>query len=88
MSSRPAPGSLLDSVAAAFQDQPFIDKITPSLIASMQPLMTQAINDAVTNAVTKLERNIFKPLKQQTDELRKAALDKDQQIKEKVSYWP
>ena len=49
----------------------------------MQPLMTQAINDAVTNAVTKLERNVIKPLKQQNDELRKAALDKDQQIKKK-----
>ena len=45
--------------------------------------MTQAMNYAVTNTVTKLERNVIKPLKQQNDELRKAALDKHQLIKEK-----
>lgn len=83
MSSRAASGSVLDSVAAAFQDQPFIDKITPSLRAIMQPLMTQAINDAVTNAVTKLEKDVIKPLKQHNDELRKHVKEQEQLIKEK-----
>ena len=49
----------------------------------MQPLMKQAIKDAVTNAVTKLEKNVTKPLKQQNDELRMDALDKEQLIEEK-----
>ena len=51
--------SVLDSVAAAFQNQPFIDKVTPSLHIIKQPFITQAINEAVTIAVTKLEENVI-----------------------------
>ena len=52
-----------------FENQKFIDKVTPSLNTIMKPIITQAINDAIANAVRSLELSVMKPLQDQYQKL-------------------
>lgn len=62
--------SFANDVASVFENQTFIDKVTPSLNVIMRPFISQAINEAVANAVTRLEKNVIKPLQEQNKTLR------------------
>lgn len=55
-----AEDSFLHDVASAFEKKSFIDLVTPSLNAIMEPIITSAINEVVTQAVTRLELSHFK----------------------------
>lgn len=61
---------VVGTVVNAFQDKSFIKQITPSLKEIFQPLMNQAIDQAVTNTATRLERDVIKPLQEQNKLLR------------------
>ena len=56
----------LQDVASAFENQKFIDKVTPSLNTTMKPIITQA----VANAVRSLEISVIKPLQDQNKMLK------------------
>ena len=60
----------LQDVASAFENQKFIDKVTPSLNIIMKPIITRAINDVVANALRSLEISVIKPLQDQNKMLR------------------
>ena len=60
----------LQDVASAFENQKFIDKVTPSLNIIMKPIITRAINDVVANALRSLEILVIKPLQDQNKMLR------------------
>ena len=61
--------SFLNDVATVFENETFIDRITPSLHKLMAPVITLAVNEAVTSAVTKLEKDVIKPLQEQNKKL-------------------
>lgn len=62
--------SFSSDVASVFDNQSFIDKVTPSLNTIMMPFIKLAINEAVTKAVTRLETDVIKPLQDQNKSLR------------------
>ncbi|MEW8547226.1 MAG: hypothetical protein AB2693_27260 [Candidatus Thiodiazotropha sp.] len=81
--SMPLGEPFLQDVASAFENQKFIDKVTPSLNTIMKPIITQAINDAVANAVRSLESSVIKPLQEQNKMLRLQIKETDEIIQTK-----
>lgn len=71
---------VMNLVVDAFNNKTFIDKISPSLQAICQPITNAAINEAVARAVSKLERDVIKPLKEQNQILRETVKQKDEAI--------
>ena len=61
--------SFLNDVATVFENETFIDRISPSLHKLMAPVITMAVNEAVTSAVTKLEKDVIKPMQEQNKKL-------------------
>ncbi|MEW8547170.1 MAG: hypothetical protein AB2693_26970 [Candidatus Thiodiazotropha sp.] len=56
-------------ITKTFQKPDFIEKISPGLMSAFQPLMRSAINEAVTNAVSRVEKNVIAPLKKKNKDL-------------------
>lgn len=76
----PESNPVLGTVVSAFQDKTFIKQITPSLKEIFQPLMNQAIEQAVTNTATRLERDVIKPLQEQNKLLRQRVKENETMI--------
>ena len=79
----PTRDMIMNCVANCFNDEAFIQKISPTIVKLSQSLTTAAINEAVTKAVTQIEKDVVKPLQKQNDMLKKAADEKDKSIREK-----
>ena len=62
-----------DIIVKSFQDTKFIEKITPVLTAVVTPLIKTAINEAVVNAVSAIEKGTVAKLKTENDDLRMSA---------------
>lgn len=77
------PNPVVGIVVNAFQDKTFIQQITPSLKDIFQPLMNQAIDQAVTNTATRLERDVIKPLQEQNKLLRQRVKESEKVIQSK-----
>ena len=74
---------IMNCVADCFNDEAFIKKITPTIVTLTQEVSKIAINDAVTKAVIKLEKDVIKPLQIKTDILTRAIEEKNKTIKDK-----
>ena len=59
-----------DIIVKSFSDKNFIEKITPVLTAIVAPLITTAINEAVVNAVSAIEKGTISKIKTENKELR------------------
>ena len=75
--SSKACASFLNDVATVFENETFIDRIT----ASLHKLM--AVNEAVTSAVTKLEKDVIKPLQEQNKKLNLKLKENEEIIRSK-----
>ena len=75
---------IMNCVADCFTDEAFIDRISPTILKLSHSLTNAAINDAVTKAVTQMEKEVVRPLQKQNSMLKKVVEEKDNIIKEKV----
>ena len=60
-----------DIIVKSFSDKKFIEKITPVLTAIVAPLIKTAINEAVVNAVSAIEKGTITKIKTENEELKK-----------------
>ena len=60
-----------DIIVKSFSDKKFIEKITPVLTAIVAPLIKTAINEAVVNAVTAIEKGTISKIKTENEDLKK-----------------
>ena len=79
----PTRDMIINCVADCFNNDAFIKKISPTIVKLSQTLTNAAINDAVTKAVTQLEKDVVKPLQKENGTLKKAIDEKDKTITEK-----
>ena len=79
----PTRNMIMNCVTDCFNDETFIQKISPTLVKMAQPLTNTAINDAVAKAVLQLENDVIKPLQKQNDMLTKVIANKEDVIKQK-----
>ena len=79
-----------DIIVKSFQDTKFIEKITPVLTAVVTPLIKTAINEAVVNAVSAIEKGTVAKLKTENDLKKRISTDevvvktKEKQLEEKT----
>ena len=60
-----------DIIVKSFSDKNFIEKITPVLTAIVAPLIKTAINEAVVNAVSAIEKGAISKIKTENEALKK-----------------
>ena len=81
--SSKACASFMNDVASVFENETFIDRIAPSLHKLMAPVITSAVNEAVACAVTKLEKDVIKPLQEQNKKLNLKVKESEEIIRSK-----
>lgn len=75
--------SFMNNVATVFENETFVDRIAPSLHKLMAPVITLAINEAVTKAVTQIEKDVIKPLQDQNKKLNLKVKESEEIIRSK-----